>query len=54
MYAEGATTTVVSHPWENQIPEPPPPEQPPEMDVEFPRDEPPTEYPTEDPRITED
>lgn len=54
MYAAGATTTVVSHPWENQIPEPPSPKQPPEMEVEFPRDEPANENPTEDERIVED
>lgn len=54
MHAAGSDSVSVTHPWEYQIPEPPPPEQPPERDVEFPRDEPPTEYPTEDPRITED
>ena len=54
MQAAGSDSVSVTHPWEYQIPEPPPPEQPPERDVEFPRDEPPTEYPTEDPRITED
>lgn len=54
MQAAGSDSVSVAHPWEYQVPEPPPPEQPPERDVEFPRDEPPTEYPTEDPRITED
>lgn len=54
MEAAGAASVTVAHPWENQFPEPPPPEQPPEREVEFPRDEPAHEYPTEDERITED
>lgn len=39
---------------QEQIAEPPPPEQPPEKPVEYPKDEPEQTDPTEDERITED
>jgi hypothetical protein len=39
---------------QEQIAEPPPPEQPPEQPVEYPKDEPVQEDPTEDERIVED